>query len=155
MSIFVPEAVAKAWVYAELVGASAVTTALGNSYILPGLAPPEVEARHIAHGFYGPSGGKLAVAMGRGVVQVCLYWRVTGWEPSYDDTPLEPVMEAVMTTLTGSDGHGRIARFAHRSTVYTMECRFAGPDIANPNAVPAGVWSPITHLYDLVVRPAA
>jgi hypothetical protein len=154
MTIFVPETTAQAWVYAELVASSAVTTALGSTQIIANIAPPEVTGRHITHWFYGPSGGKLAFPIGRGLVQVGMVWRVTGWEPSYSQQALEPVMKAVMTTLTGANGHGRTARFTHDAMAFTIECRFAGPDIAQVEA-PTGVWAPLHHLYDLVVRPVA
>lgn len=154
MSIFVPETTAQAWVQSQLTTAP-VTTALGNSQIYPNVAPPSVAGRHISHWFYGPSGGKLAFPIGRGLVQVGMVWRITGWEPSYSQQVLEPVMKAVMVALTGADGRGRTARFAHDAMAFTIECRFAGPDMAPVTAVPVGMWAPLHHLYDLVVRPVA
>ena len=70
MSLFVPETTAQAWVYAKLSGSSAVIAALGNNQIHPNIAPPEVTTRHISHWFYGPSGGKSAFPIGRGLVQI-------------------------------------------------------------------------------------
>lgn len=154
MSIFVPEAVAQAWVYSVL-NTGPVTSALGNSQIYPNVAPPEVTGRHLSHWFYGPSGGKLAVPIGRGLVQVGMIWRITGWEPSYSQQALEPVMKAVMVAMTGSDGRGRTARFSHDSIAFTVESRFLGPDVAPVSAVPVGMWAPLHHLYDLQVRVAA
>jgi len=153
MSLFVPETTAQAWVYAKLSGSSAVIAALGNNQIHPNIAPPEVTTRHISHWFYGPSGGKSAFPIGRGLVQIGMMWRVTAWEPSYSQQALEPAMLAVMVALVGPNGDGIIERFVHNAVAFTIECRFLGPDIAQIPTPPAGIWAPLHHLYDLVVRP--
>jgi hypothetical protein len=155
MTIFVPETTAQAWVRAELVGSAPVIAALGNNQIYPNIAPPEVTGRHISHWFYGPSGGESVFPIGRGLIQVCMTWRVTGWEPSYSQQALEPVMKAVMVALVGPEGRGRTARFAHDSMAFTIECRYIGPDVAPMASVPTGMWAPLHHLYDLTVRPVA
>ena len=154
MSIFVPEAVAQAWVKAQLLGSASVVSALGNSSVYPNVAPPEVTGRHISHWFYGPSGGRAAVPIGRGLVQMGMTWRVTAWEPGYSQQALEPVMLAVMATLIGPTGRGRIARFTYNATGFDIECRYIGPDVAQVQQ-PVGVWAPLHHLYDLQVRPVA
>lgn len=155
MAVFVPEMVAQAWVRSELIGSASVLSALGSSAIYPNNAPPEVTGRHISHWFYGPSGGESAFPIGRGLVQICMTWRISGWEPSTSQQALAPLMKAVMSTLIGPIGRGRIARFTYDGDAFTMECRFIGPDIAKVEPPPGPAWAPIHHLYDLTVRAEA
>jgi len=159
MNVFTPEMVAQRWVFSRLVASAPLLAALGstasNPRIIPNIATAEVTKRHITHWFYGPAGGILARPVGQPVVQVGMIWRVTGWEPSFDQQTLDPVMKAVMTALSGADGRGIVVRYVDDDGAFTMESHFAGPEIAAVAPASEGVWSPVHHLYAITVRPVS
>lgn len=152
---FTPLTVIQRWVYAVLAANATIDAQVGADNIWPNVSPSDVTGRHLTHGFAGPEGGIRAQPLGRALSQIGLRWDVTGWEPSYSQQALEPVMEAVMTTLIGADARGKVHRFADGARSWTIECDYFGPVQVPIDLAPAGVWAPVSERYSLFLRRAA
>lgn len=142
------------FVASTLAADSAVQTAIGGSgRIYPNVSPSGVSTRHLTHQDYGSV--VVNKPSGSGIGMVTMRWAFTAWEPSYSQQALEPLMEAVMKVLIGTNTRGKTHRYIDGSRTWDIYVDYAGPDIVELEVAPAGTWAPLRETYTMALQQAA
>ncbi len=153
---FVPRSVVSRFMRAVLSADSAVIAALGaTGVIVPDEAIPTNVVLTLAQTF----GGGLSVAkmMKVPIAQVQMYWDITGWTPSYSREANEPLMQAAMAVLIGSETKGKTHLWTDPkdSRAWSIDVDAADDleqavplDVTTPQ-----VWAPVRHRYRVALRP--
>lgn len=141
---------------ASTLGASSdVLTAIGGSgRIYPNVSPAGIGSiRHLTHQDYGSV--QVSKPSGSAIGMVTMRWAFTAWEPSYSQQALEPLMEAVMKVLIGTNLRGKEHRYVDGSRVWSIYTDYFGPDIVELEVAPAGTWAPLRETYTMALQQTA
>lgn len=136
-----------------LVADSAVVAAVGGADRIKPNFSLGATTRHLVHEDYGSI--DIAKPLGSSVATVCWNWSFIGWEPGPSQQALEPLMEAVMNVLVGSNTRGKTHRYVDGARLWSLRCDYVGPDKAPLDVAPAGIWAPIREVYRFELQQLA
>jgi hypothetical protein len=156
---FVPQLVVQRWVTTVLKADPAVVAAVGAANrIFPNLVPTDQVVRQLVHSFAGPAGGREVVKpIGSPIGQAMLFWDLTAWEPRFSQQAVEPLMQAVMAVLIGSETRGKRHRFIDvpplPSRGWDLDCDYVDDQYVPLDTAQALVWAPVRQRYRVFLRP--
>lgn len=151
---FVPRSVVSRFMRAVLSADTAVRAALGSTgVIVPDEAIPTSDVLTLAQTFGG--GLNVAKMMKVPIAQVQMYWDITGWAPTYSREANEPLMQAAMAVLIGSETKGKTHLWTDPkdSRAWSIDCDFSSEEPVPLDVTTPQVWAPVRHRYRVALRP--